>query len=167
MRFGAHRTCGANQKWGGGEGKLFSVHYRAHTSRARDTHSRWVQFAGAHGGWALCEACGCLLTRKYRKLCCHAAALCGHYRGPHTRVAHRAVVCARSARPRMPTSTATTPSDVRQPAAAQERAHGRCSTGWHKKAHRTPPRAAMAFRARWIPNFSTHLQPPSLRLITT
>ena len=97
----------------------------------------------------------------------HAAALRGHCHDPHTQVAHRAAVCARPARPRLPTSTATTRSDVRQPAAAQERAHGRCSPGLHKKARRTPPRSAMTVRARWIPTFSTHVQPPSLRLITT
>ena len=86
---------------------------------------------------------------------------------PEPQVAHRALICAASARPRMPTSTTTTLSVIRRPAAAQERARRRWSAGWHKNTHRTPPRSAMAFRARCFPTFSTRLRPPSLHLITT
>jgi hypothetical protein len=81
---------------------------------------------------------------------------------PEPQVAHRALVCAASARHRMPTSSTTTLSVIRRPAAARERARRPWSAGWHKNTHRTPPRSAMAFRARCIPTFSTRLRPPSL-----
>ena len=60
----------------------------------------------------------CRLQKDFRQG--HAAALCGHYHGPHPQVAHRAAVCTRPARPRMPTSTTTMLSDKRRPAAAQK-----------------------------------------------
>ena len=63
----------------------------------------------------------CIFVAKKYGLANHcAAALCGHYRGPHPRVAHRAAVCARLAHSRLPTSTTTTLSGIRHPAAAQE-----------------------------------------------
>ena len=101
----------------------------------------------------LCEVTCCGRTRKIGRAGSHAAALCGHCRGPHPEVAHRAAVCARPARPRMPSSTTTSHPDVRCSAAAQKCAHEPDLPGWCKRTHRTPARCGMAMCARCVPTF--------------
>jgi hypothetical protein len=85
----------------------------------------WSQLAGAcqilqlHPH-LLREADCSFLAKKYRSLCCHAARLCGHFHGRHPQVRHRVAVCTRLARPRVPTSTTTTLSDIRRPGAVRK-----------------------------------------------
>ena len=108
------------------------------------------------------EALRLFFTKKTRPSAAGMRSLSSVCDDPEPQVAHRALVCAASARHRMPTSSTTTLSVIRRPAAARERARRPWSAGWHKNTHRTPPRSAMAFRARCIPTFSTRLRPPSL-----
>ena len=117
------------------------------------------------------EALRLFRTKKTRPSAVGMRSLSSVCDDPEPQVAHRALVCAASARHRMPTSSTndvpTTLSVIRRPAAARERARRPWSAGWHKNTHRTPPTSAMAFRARCIPTFSTRLRPPSLHLLTT
>jgi hypothetical protein len=64
---------------------------------SRENDSR---YSSTHSNISLREVHCCFLTKKYGRLCCHAARLCGHYHGPHPQVRHRAAVCTRPARPR-------------------------------------------------------------------
>jgi hypothetical protein len=73
-----------------------------------------------HSVEPLREADCSFLAKKYRSLCCHAARLCGHFHGRHPQVRHRVAVCTRLARPRVPTSTTTTLSDIRRPGAVRK-----------------------------------------------